>query len=304
MKVTLHNNPAFIVQTDPTLANPAPVVNLPTKDQMLSLANISRTEKPFMRVIETGLLLDSKVVATNPGSIKEVKEQKFSQGRWTKKEQELFVQALEKFGKDWKKIQDFVITRSSTQARSHAQKYLAKIHRASLGKGAKASQRNVEPTATRTSTPFVSPMYKGSAEAASKMAHPDFKGKRLLFDSVDDGPQEKCKRFEPVPYYAPQFINQEPQLLMLPSQIYKSCYTFPYPYANTVGTKEVQPKDPGVNPHEGFFEDHELSALEQDSTNLHDIPIIELRSEVPDIFGDCDVFPSNELPDITSLLKD
>lgn len=31
------------------------------------------------------------------------------------------------FGKDWKKVQEYVGTRSSTQARSHAQKVLPKL---------------------------------------------------------------------------------------------------------------------------------------------------------------------------------
>lgn len=44
-------------------------------------------------------------------------------GRWTKKEKQLFIEALNKFGKNWKKVQAFVGTRTGTQIRSHAQKY-------------------------------------------------------------------------------------------------------------------------------------------------------------------------------------
>lgn len=44
-------------------------------------------------------------------------------GRWTKKEKQLFIEALDKFGKNWKKVQAFVGTRTGTQIRSHAQKY-------------------------------------------------------------------------------------------------------------------------------------------------------------------------------------
>jgi len=51
-------------------------------------------------------------------------------GRWTKAEHKRFLEALELYGKDWKKVQKYVGTRSTTQARSHAQKYFAK-----LGKG-------------------------------------------------------------------------------------------------------------------------------------------------------------------------
>ena len=48
----------------------------------------------------------------------------FENGRWTEKEHYLFLLAVRQHGRDWKKIQEFVKTRSSTQARSHAQKVL------------------------------------------------------------------------------------------------------------------------------------------------------------------------------------
>lgn len=38
-----------------------------------------------------------------------------------------FLEALKNFGKNWKKVEEYVATRTSTQARSHAQKFFANI---------------------------------------------------------------------------------------------------------------------------------------------------------------------------------
>ncbi len=52
-----------------------------------------------------------------------------SAGRWTKEEHHRFVEALKKFGKNWKQVEDFVGTRSGAQIRSHAQKFFNRLQR-------------------------------------------------------------------------------------------------------------------------------------------------------------------------------
>jgi SHAQKYF class myb-like DNA-binding protein len=48
-------------------------------------------------------------------------------GRWTRDEHKKFIEAIIKFGNNWKEVQEYVNTRTSTQARSHAQKFFEKI---------------------------------------------------------------------------------------------------------------------------------------------------------------------------------
>jgi len=48
-------------------------------------------------------------------------------GRWSMMEHVRFLEALKNFGKNWKKVEEYVATRTSTQARSHAQKFFANI---------------------------------------------------------------------------------------------------------------------------------------------------------------------------------
>lgn len=56
-------------------------------------------------------------------------EQGKKQGRWTKEEHFRFLEALKLFGKEWRKVQQHVNTRTSTQARSHAQKFFVKLEK-------------------------------------------------------------------------------------------------------------------------------------------------------------------------------
>ena len=48
--------------------------------------------------------------------------------RWNKEEHKLFLEGLEKYGRNWKKVSSYVRTRNATQTRSHAQKYFIKLN--------------------------------------------------------------------------------------------------------------------------------------------------------------------------------
>lgn len=50
-------------------------------------------------------------------------------GRWTKEEHDAFLEALEEYGKEWKKVAAKVKTRTVVQTRTHAQKYFQKLQK-------------------------------------------------------------------------------------------------------------------------------------------------------------------------------
>lgn len=66
---------------------------------------------------------------SSAGGLADEEGKNFQQGRWTQYEHLIFLACIIHFGRDWKKIEYHVQTRSSSQARSHAQKVLKKMDR-------------------------------------------------------------------------------------------------------------------------------------------------------------------------------
>ena len=85
------------------------------------------------------------------------------EGRWNSKEQKLFIEAFGLYGKDWKKVRNHVGTRTTTQIRSHAQKYFIRLRKTS----SKATeQRNeVIPVRKRKGITVAGSFLKSPAEA-------------------------------------------------------------------------------------------------------------------------------------------
>jgi SHAQKYF class myb-like DNA-binding protein len=50
-------------------------------------------------------------------------------GHWSKEEHARFVQGIQLYGRNWKRICEYVGTRTSNQIRSHAQKYFIKLEK-------------------------------------------------------------------------------------------------------------------------------------------------------------------------------
>ena len=63
----------------------------------------------------------------SPSSEDPKKQTKYNSGRWTQEEHLKFIDGILEYGNEWKKVQSLIKTRSSTQARSHAQKFFLRI---------------------------------------------------------------------------------------------------------------------------------------------------------------------------------
>ena len=50
-------------------------------------------------------------------------------GRWSQEEHFKFINAIFKYGNDWKKVQKCILSRNSTQSRSHAQKFFQRLRK-------------------------------------------------------------------------------------------------------------------------------------------------------------------------------
>ena len=71
-------------------------------------------------------IIESQTNETNDSENKQ-KDSIYNTGRWTEEEHKKFVEGILKYGNEWKKVQNVIKTRSSTQARSHAQKFFLRI---------------------------------------------------------------------------------------------------------------------------------------------------------------------------------
>ena len=99
-----------------------------TKNDELSNINkviIKENEKKDISKIENL----TKMIIFKKNNIKDKKDKKgiLNEGRWSYEEHIKFIEALVKFGKNWKDVQKYVGTRTTAQARSHAQKFLLKL---------------------------------------------------------------------------------------------------------------------------------------------------------------------------------
>lgn len=92
-------------------------------------------------------------------------------GRWTDKEHKLFVDAVLSYGNNWKAVESLIGTRSSSQIRSHSQKFFIKLQKFILNKEWDASKLKEAFKAldNETSRVIIDILCKLPSEKASKL---------------------------------------------------------------------------------------------------------------------------------------
>ncbi len=131
------------------------------------------------------------------------KEEDSTAGRWTKEEHKKFVEALNLYGKDWKKVQMHVGTRTTTQARSHAQKYFAKLEKSESSAGHQSKEPSSKGNESGDSscgqsqvpTAISSPVCKSATEVSGSVV--DEVATKVVVKTVPRSPGRRGKRVLP-----------------------------------------------------------------------------------------------------------
>ena len=93
-------------------------INKPNKPQKIEVLNNTLNEN---------ILANHEIKLSGSSKAGEINGYNFQTGKWTEEEHEKFIEGILNYGNEWKKVQQIIKTRSSTQARSHAQKFFLRI---------------------------------------------------------------------------------------------------------------------------------------------------------------------------------
>lgn len=75
------------------------------------------------------LPVDQTEANLNKNSLDNYEGIRFNTGRWQQEEHQKFIEAMFLYGNEWKRVQEHIVTRSATQARSHAQKFFIRLRK-------------------------------------------------------------------------------------------------------------------------------------------------------------------------------
>lgn len=124
------NDEVMPIESSSLSSSASPI--LPLKSPLLSLpGTTSGTETTTSKEATVSLKGTLKKKRRDDGVTKSNKTvgKGISTGRWTDSEHQAFLQGLQLYGREWKKVASHIPSRTSAQVRSHAQKYFTKMQR-------------------------------------------------------------------------------------------------------------------------------------------------------------------------------
>ena len=106
-------------------------------EQNNSFKNISQNNfsKENNENIINNLNNNNNILINSINNYNDDNKNQYHNGRWTEEEHQKFIDGILEYGNEWKKVQQIIKTRSSTQARSHAQKFFLRVKKIIKNKG-------------------------------------------------------------------------------------------------------------------------------------------------------------------------
>jgi len=114
-------------------------LNLKASPARISKKRKKKSTKQHKEEENDALLLMEEVQSIKPTSLeaissllpKQRKQYTIQQKRekWSDEEHDRFMEAISQFGRDWKKVEEFIGTKTRKQIRSHAQKHFEKMRK-------------------------------------------------------------------------------------------------------------------------------------------------------------------------------
>ena len=119
-------------QTNINQSNQQIIKKIFPRKQMFKLTFVRSSQNQNKHKTKSELSANNLIKNNNKQRKNNISNIKYSCGRWKEDEHKRFIEAIIKYGNDWKQVQKYVKTRSSTQARSHAQKFFVKIKKSKV----------------------------------------------------------------------------------------------------------------------------------------------------------------------------
>ena len=122
----------IILSKNPSITNISTQISLDSKKRPSHNISLNKPKKSCKTDIKINTPKENQTInyeirLNTTSKDSESNNGKFLSGKWTEEEHEKFIEGILLYGNEWKKVQDIIKTRSSAQARSHAQKFFMKI---------------------------------------------------------------------------------------------------------------------------------------------------------------------------------